>query len=493
MLFIEQARMFKEFLVNVSPPNRDVSIIKPKVGFVVTPWLFTAVPWYSITLALLSERMGAEPVIIFDDLGFGKDDEEQIGIIEENLSLVSNYMRIIKLSENTSDTFISIEESEEISRLSYLNAVWKSRTDDFGSVGDKISEDLKKRLIENSALIKSFFKKNSFDRMIVPGGIYGNSGLYLFFGKKYGIRVSTYDSGPGSMLAGYEDVAAYQTDTKIIAGNLNDLFSEEDISRMKGYAQQELNLRLTGRSAINYQLKTINSNPTKDNFDILIPLNVVWDAAALGKHRLFKNTYSWVTETLQFLIENTTATVVIRQHPAENMFREKYNLVESLKKKYIESNRVVIYSCEEFVNTYELIKNSSIVLPHTSTVGIEASILKREVIIESDCYYSEASFVYKANSKDEYFKTIVQALQKDADNKLDDDVLLYYFLSQVCGVLRTNFTPQPGDFSLWVEKDINELLLDRNIQKLTKSFISDQQLTLLNAYDKLKEGINLGQ
>ncbi|OAS14512.1 hypothetical protein [Paenibacillus oryzisoli] len=488
MLFNQQALLFKGFL-NKSSFSNDISQkLKYKVGFVVTPWVFTAVPWYSVVLAVMSKRRGAEPVIIFDNLGFEKNDDEQIPIIEEILDEVSHYIKVIKLNEcTTSNILLEKNELEEINRLSHLNTVWKLRTDDYGNEGKELEEYCRGKLIKNAIYIKSFFKNSLLDRIVVPGGIYSMSGLYRFYGKKCGIRVTTFDSGPNTVISGFEDVAAYQMDTKEVVNNIEFLFSDEEILEIKECAKKELKLRQAGKGLVNYQSIDFDLAQMNVKFDVLFPLNIVWDAAALGKHRFFKDSHSWIEETLEFILKQTNATVAVRQHPAESMFKEKYNVIESLSSKYCENNRVVIYSYDKCINTYELLGSTKIVLPHTSTVGIEASILLKKVIIESDCYYSEANFVEKANTKDEYFNLIMQALQKDADNKEESEALLYYYFSQVCGFLRTNFTPQPDDFLVWVKKDFDELLFNEEISILIESFLGEKSLTLLNALKKIRK------
>ena len=109
--------------------------------------------------------------------------------------------------------------------------------------------------------------------------------------------------------------------------------------------------------------------------DVVIPLNIEWDSAALGLHSCFITDVEWVFKTVEYILENTNATVAVREHPAGRHFPDHHQNVERLlTTTFGKHPNFTFYSKRSAVNSYRLIKKSRLVLPHSSTIGIEAAM-----------------------------------------------------------------------------------------------------------------------
>jgi hypothetical protein len=113
----------------------------------------------------------------------------------------------------------------------------------------------------------------------------------------------------------------------------------------------------------------------------------------------------------------------------------------------------------EAVNTYDLIRAAKVVLPHTSTVGVEAALLGRPVVLSTRVYYEGFSFVWNPATREEFFGLLEEALAGGlvVGEAARKEAALAYFMTQQCAVMRTRFTPQNDDYPQWARTPPAEL------------------------------------
>jgi hypothetical protein len=143
-------------------------------------------------------------------------------------------------------------------------------------------------------------------------------------------------------------------------------------------------------------------------------------------------------------------------------------------------------------------EGAKLVLPFASTIGIEAGIMGKKVIMESSAYYSGLPFAPQAISKQDYFKQIWESLDSVSfkqDETAVENALLVFYLSQICNRIQTNFVPEPPYFDKWVEHDFESLLYDDNISvlihALTESLLYDDNISVL--IHALTEGVPVAE
>ena len=228
-------------------------------------------------------------------------------------------------------------------------------------------------------------------------------------------------------------------------------------------AVKEHKLRKAGKDTRNFQVVSKASSDRHVKVDILFPLNILWDAASLGRNQFFDSPFYWLRDTIDFLLNSTDAVVGVRQHPRERVFKQfgtGDKLGEYLIKRFGHHPRFYFISCDEKINTYLLIENCKIVLPYTSTVGIEAAMMGKTVILESNVYYNNQPFVLTARSKEDYFQKIKKAYEKKDGAayqsgkgiKNQESGWLLYFLVNKCIGAFSDFGLDPEDFEKWTQK-----------------------------------------
>ena len=76
------------------------------------------------------------------------------------------------------------------------------------------------------------------------------------------------------------------------------------------------------------------------------------------------------------------------------------------------NNNSICFSANNKVNSYEIIKESELVLVYNSTIGIESAILGRRVLAAALTHYSDIGFVDSFKNKFQYLKELENSCGK---------------------------------------------------------------------------------
>jgi hypothetical protein len=144
-------------------------------------------------------------------------------------------------------------------------------------------------------------------------------------------------------------------------------------------------------------------------------------------------------------------------------------------------DRLRFVSAEESLNSYDLMRHARAVLPHTSTVGIEAAVLGLPVVVGTAVYYEDFGFCRKAATREKYFAAIEDALEGRSVPTAEqrEDAALAYYLTQRCAVMQTTFSPQPDDYRKWVKIASEELWALPEAADFRAAFLSGEPLSLI--------------
>jgi acetyltransferase-like isoleucine patch superfamily enzyme len=484
-------RFFRAAIRQREPQRADGMLI----GVFVCPWLQTAVPWFNLALALLLRRAGHQVAILWDDLSFEDSpvEYEQQAIIGRVLRHLGRGIEVLRISAQT-PLDADADEQARIGSLAFSNLI-RGRMTSVGAEAEQAALDkLHRHLAENFAHIKSVGGVRRWNLLVAPGGIYANSGLYLLAGRNRGVRVATYDAGYGRLFVGTDDVACYFYDDlrafhEVVAAHPA---GSPQIERIQAAAMAEFQARLAGTDALKFQPVPDGQSITTPEFDVVIPMSIDWDAPGLGRNRFFPSPALWVRETIEYLLEHTSARIAFRQHPyirhvdwwhGKDGYRE---LLADLLDRY--PQRLHFYGAEDKINTYELIRHSKVVLPYVSAIGIEAVFLGKPVIVESCAHYSRLPFVHAPTNRADYFRLIEAGITgrlPAPDARAVAQAGLYFHIFQSAHYLFTEFTPQPQDFARWVAKPLAVLATDPNIRILMHCLTENTPIALMHLANEL--------
>jgi hypothetical protein len=479
--FPATATAFERFLARAAlrPSGQSAPI-----GVVVVPWVATPLPWYAIALALALRERDRPTTLIWDDTDLAQPGvptlREQNAVVGRVLERVEHDIPVVRLSEEERHPARPDDEAH-VERLARLNEAWHLRGGRPGPAALARRSVVEANLADTLARIRSLLARQRFEYLIVGGGIWGSGGLFPLAGREAGIRVSTYDAGEGWVQSSNRGVAAQQADVGAAFRALwrDDLVGIDPWIRA---GRDEFTSRLAARDRGQFQVVGAGA-PLEFPADVVIPLNVDFDAAALGRHAHFVDTTEWVTETVAFALAHSNAHVVVRQHPSERRARERsrLDLRAHLHQRFGPEPRLHFVGAEEPTSTYDLIERARLVIPFVSTIGIEAAALGRPVVVAGPSYYSDLGFVYEPGSRVEYFSLLARGLAGELTPMVHqaERAWLCYYLSQCCNRVWTDFTPQPVDFWKWSDRPPNVVFDEPEVADLITSIDRDVPLALV--------------
>ncbi|MCM1233355.1 MAG: hypothetical protein NC489_24830 [Ruminococcus flavefaciens] len=391
---------------------------------------------------------------------------------------------------------LSLEDEQECKRIAKYSVgwskwynVWNSRYRSENLLQDDFAEIFKRNL----SYINSFFEKNHFDTINAITALHKLAGVYYYAGKKRGMRVSSQDGIEGSTVIMADGPASYGRDIPCFFKKMYNKI--ENKKEIMGKAVQmwsrrrEASAKLNDMSSDDYVKamrekgydKIIYQAPQKDHvesYDVIIPLNLQNDAAALGVYSIFCDMKQWLEKTLDYVIHKLNKTVLIREHPHGSILpsymanSELYVRYPEILEPYEEDKRLRYVKSGEEINLYQYIEQCKVLIPWTSTLGVEAGVMGKNVLVHTDVYYQDAAFASCVHSQKEYFKNLEKCivgkefLVRDTQQAYKD--ALKYFYYTMNRILTTDFTIVNSSESEWKFDSFEELLNAEGVDEIVQ-------------------------
>jgi hypothetical protein len=329
----------------------------------------------------------------------------------------------------------------------------------------------------------------------MPGGIWGHSGVWAKHATDAGIRISSFDSGGyGTLMLGISGFACWLQDIpRAFAIVKERCRANTDEQQFVGKAAMaEIERRRAGIDSFSSQVKDSGAGGSRIKGAVLIALNSSWDASALGLHLVFDSSMQWIVETAKFLLENTDADVVVRQHPVERLaFAYTSDNYRELLDKHFGSNpRLHFIAAAEPINSYALLDQVSAVVVYSSTIGMEATVFGKPVITASNSYYSGLGFVWKATDLQTYQGLLADAAagRLQVTEQMREDARLCYYLTQCTNWIFSPFNP--ADFKKWSRIGLDALGRDAVVRMVLDALGGNVPVAVLNhraSYERAAE------
>ena len=454
---------------------------RPRIGVVIAPWLESAVPFFSMECAARLSA-AADISLIWDtsNIHFNAARPHEVAGIRQCLAQLEKWFPVIDAGKGPREGGM---DRALIETLLHENAVARTQ-------GEQKAAELSERhaasvdeMALHSGRIRALLKAQDFDWVLIPGGVWGVSGIYCRMAAELGVHFTTYDCGDLILFLAHDGVAAHFAD---MSGAFQQVLKESagepaQRERMVAVARAELATRMQGTDLYRLQPKPAGQ-ATEEAWDILLPLNYRSDSAAMCRQRLFTSVGDWLRQVLAWLQTQPSVTLAIRQHPCEKIeeFRGS-DRWDELVAGYGLGERCRFIAAADDVNTYDLLERTRVVLPCTSRVAIEAGMFGKPVILGWETYYEDCGFASRAGSVPEYFELISRALRGELQPPAGaaDSAAVAYYLAEKCFGLETGFTPSPNDFVRWVERAPAELWAAPENALLRDALVSRQSLAVL--------------
>ncbi len=467
-----------------SPPAADAS----RICVVITPWLDTSVPWYTLAIGLLLSHRGNRVTFVLDGSPFGNKPARHrfvMACLRFVLNRLPQACTLVELPVPHGAAAVDTATQAAIDRLARLNAVWALR----GEMVDAGRADYTRLCAAQMAAadqpIAQLLQSQAMDLLFVPGGVYGMSGLWVRHARLAGVRLASFDAGGfQTMMLACNGIACQLHDIPAAFSQLKDSCAKDaDEQRFAmDSALAEMARRRAGLDKFSSQIQGGHGGDARYDGAVLLALNSSWDAAALGLHLVYRDNSEWIVETVRYLLEHTDAPVIVRQHPAERLpiasTTDDYRAL--LQQHFGTPARLHFIAAEETVNSYELLERVAAVVVYTSTIGTEAAALGKVVITPSSSYYAGLGFVWQCSDVASYQAQLAAAAagRLQVSDAMRAEAHLCYYLTQCCNWVFSRFNP--SDFQDWVGVPARQLLAEPAVDKVLTSLQHNIPMAVLN-------------
>lgn len=458
---------------------------------------------YEISLFLILKWRGYNVKLIVDRLHWDGDIE-----LYEGHCAVCDYLRdvVIGKLENlvpeddilyidpVGHTELSLEDEKECERIAEYSVRWSKWYNDWNSrfrSGKLLQDEFAGIFKRNLSYINTFFEKNHFDTINAMTALHKIAGVYYYAGRKRNIRVSSQDGMKGETLICANGPASYGKDIPIffeemweLIGNKEEILDRaEQMWKKRRWAFCESNRMsfdeyIKLRKEKGYENVSFQAPETEleQTYDVIIPMNLSNDGAALGVDTIFDNMEQWLKQTLDFVIHKLNATVLIREHPSgmrQPLYMAKSELYKNypgILEPYVGNKSLRYVKAEERINLYQYIEHCKVLIPWTSTVGMEAGIMGKNVLVHTNVNYENAAFTWRAQNRKEYFeqleKSIIGGEFLAGDKQQAYEEALRYFYYTMNRRLKTDFTIVSSFDSPWKFNSFEELLETEGVNEV---------------------------
>lgn len=213
-----------------------------------------------------------------------------------------------------------------------------------------------------------------------------------------GIRVVSYDfpGRPGTVFISDDEPASFYDVRELWAARGSRTPTDDERARIEA----DIAARLDGSDALwaGFSTSARPSAASAGATRLAVFTNVSWDTAVALRDVGFTDMFDWLEHVVAWAARHPDIHVDVRAHPAETRVRgfESSDLaVDYLAERFPElPANIHLHGPESDVDSYALIQDSTAVLVYTSTIGLEAVLLGRPVLVAADVHYRGKGFTY---------------------------------------------------------------------------------------------------
>lgn len=138
---------------------------------------------------------------------------------------------------------------------------------------------------------------------------------------------------------------------------------------------------------------------------IIIFAHIFVDAVRYPHKVIFSDHYTWLTETLKFLMKNKNLNILIKPHPSE----ELYDLVKSVKSVVAEfnmqynSNLILLNKKIESKVIYDI---ADALITGSGTISMEAPCEGVKIVTSGSSSYENTNAMFRSNTQEKYFELL---------------------------------------------------------------------------------------
>lgn len=169
--------------------------------------------------------------------------------------------------------------------------------------------------------------------------------------------------------------------------------------------------------------------------------NVIFDTSQVHANKVFSDMFAWLDLIVDVIAQHPETLFVIRAHPDEkrpgSRKKSREPVSEWLEQRGVTQwDNVVFIDSLEYVNSYELIDIAKFVLVYNSSIGLEATLLRKPVLCGGKARYTQYPTVFFPQTEREFLQILEAFLDAESIDVPGEFVrnarrFLYYQLYKV--------------------------------------------------------------
>ena len=254
-----------------------------------------------------------------------------------------------------------------------------------------------------------FLSETSPRALVVFNGVTFPEAVARHLALRRGIPVITHEVGvqPLSAFFTHGHATAYPIDIED-----DFVLRDEDEVRLDGYLADRFQGQFT-MAGVRFwpEIKSLDESLltkiAQHKQTIAVFTNVIFDTSQMHANTVFSDMFDWLERVVELARDRQDTLFVIRAHPDElRPGKESQETVgEALQRSdAMELPNVVFIPSDQFLNSYELIEKSKLVLVYNSSIGLEATLLDRVVLSGGASRYTRYPTVYFPETPEAYFQ-----------------------------------------------------------------------------------------
>jgi hypothetical protein len=259
-----------------------------------------------------------------------------------------------------------------------------------------------REFVESAAIVARAFaqllERDRPDAVVMVSGLFFAESVMKELAERRGIRVVSYDfpGRPGTVFVSDDIPASFYDVGHLWASRRLQGATPEQRSRI----QQDMAARLEGSDLLwgGFDASAPPPPTPEGATRLAVFTNVSWDTAVALRDVGFEDMFSWVEHVVRWATARPDVQLDVRAHPAETRVRgfESADLaIDYVTQRFPElPPNIHLHGPESHVDSYALIQASTAVLVYTSTIGLEAALLGRPVLVAADVHYRGKGFTY---------------------------------------------------------------------------------------------------
>lgn len=290
-----------------------------------------------------------------------------------------------------------------------------------------------REFVESAAIVaQAFARLLDHERptsIVMVSGLFFAESVMAALAKNRGIPVVTYDfpGRPGTVFVSNGEPASFYDVEDLWAARPSKVPTPAERERV----QRDIAARLEGSAALWAGFGTSAAPPEAAAGATRLALftNVSWDTAVALRDVGFADMFDWLEHVVAWAAQRPDVHLDVRAHPAETRVRgfESADLaVDYLADRFADvPPNVHLHGPESAVDSYALIRAATAVLVYTSTIGLEAALLGRPVLVAADVHYRGKGFTYDVTSRDDLDRLLADPARLTLTTEEHDRALAY--------------------------------------------------------------------